>query len=254
VDNTLLYEDGVYRMDFADLERKIVSEKAKMLLLCSPHNPVGRVWTPGELSELGLICLEHGVLVVSDEIHCDFVHAPHRHHVLTEACPELGQSSLILTAPSKTFDLAGLQVSNAFIPNPEIRAKIKREMDRCGYSQLNAMGMAACQAAYESGGEWLGELMVYLRGNIDYCRRFIGASLPKIRLVEPEGTYLLWLDFGGTGLPHAEINSMVIEEAGLWLDEGTMFGAAGSGFQRMNVACPRSVLERAMEGLAEAFG
>ncbi|MDR1296789.1 MAG: pyridoxal phosphate-dependent aminotransferase [Deltaproteobacteria bacterium] len=254
VDNTLVYRDGRYLMDFDDLEKKIVDHKAKLMLLCSPHNPVGRVWTREELARLGEICLKHRCLIVSDEIHCDFALGGRTHHVLPTVDPALNEIAVILTAPSKTFNLAGLQASNAFIANPELRKLIRDEIDATGYSQLNTMGLAACQAAYERGGEWLAQLLAYLEGNAEFSRRFFRERLPRVRLVEPEGTYLLWLDFADYRLPQEELNRRVVSEAGLWLDEGVMFGAAGAGFQRVNMACPRSVLAEAWERLAGAFG
>ncbi|MDR1308812.1 MAG: pyridoxal phosphate-dependent aminotransferase [Deltaproteobacteria bacterium] len=253
VDNALVYRDGRYLMDLVDLENKIVSEKARLLLLCSPHNPVGRVWDIEELAELGRICLRHGCLIVSDEIHCDFVFGGRRHHLLASVDKALEEITITLTAPSKTFNLAGLHCSNAFLPNPELRRLFKDEISRSGLSQLNAMGLAACQAAYEHGEPWLEALLGYLEGNIGFCHGFFQDRLPTLRLVEPEGTYLLWIDFGPTGLRHEEICRLVVDQARLWLDEGTMFGEAGTGFQRLNMACPRSVLAEALERLEKAL-
>ncbi|MDR2368042.1 MAG: pyridoxal phosphate-dependent aminotransferase [Deltaproteobacteria bacterium] len=253
VDNTLLYRNGRYYMDFADLEKKIVSEKAKLLLLCSPHNPVSRVWTPDELAELAGICLRHGCLIVSDEIHCDFVFGDRRHHILASIDKALDEICVTLTAPSKTFNLAGLQISNVFLPNPELKRLFKAEITRSGFSQLNAMGLAACQAAYDHGEPWLAALLEYLEANLALCESFFRDRLAPLRLIETEGTYLIWIDFKPLGLSHDEANKLVIEKAKLWLDEGTMFGPSGANFQRMNVACPRSVLLEALERLEKAI-
>ncbi|MDR1568556.1 MAG: pyridoxal phosphate-dependent aminotransferase [Streptococcaceae bacterium] len=253
VDNTLIYRDGRYFMDFEDLERKIVSEKARLLLLCSPHNPVSRVWTFDELEELGRICLKHNCLIISDEIHCDFVFGRSRHHILCSVNKAFEEISIILTAPSKTFNLAGLQVSNVFVPNPQLRHLFREEISRSGFSQLNTMGLAACQAAYDYGEPWLVDLLEYLEGNIKLCREFFKERLSPLRLVETEGTYLIWIDFKPLGLSREETNKLVIEKARLWLDEGTMFGPAGAFFQRMNVACPRSTLLEALERLEKAL-
>jgi cystathionine beta-lyase len=253
VDNPLIYRDGRYLIDFEDLERKIDSTKAKLLLFCSPHNPVSRVWTFGELEELGRICLKHDCLIVSDEIHCDFVFGGRKHHPLCSVNKRLEDISVILTAPSKTFNLAGLQISNAFLPNPDLRRLFKEEISRSGFSQLNTMGLAACQAAYDHCEGWLNALLGYLEGNLALCRDFFNDRLAPLHLVETEGTYLIWIDFKPMGLSREEANKLVIEKAKLWLDEGTMFGQAGAYFQRMNVACPRSVLLEALERLEKAI-
>ncbi|MDR2387663.1 MAG: pyridoxal phosphate-dependent aminotransferase [Deltaproteobacteria bacterium] len=253
VDNPLIYRAGRYQMDFEDLEKKIVSEGAKVLFLCSPHNPVSRVWTFEELETLGQICLKHHCLIVSDEIHCDFIFGQRKHHILTSVIKDLEELSLILTAPSKTFNLAGLQTSNVFISNAELRRKFKSEISRSGFSQLNALGLAACQSAYDHGEPWLTALLDYLEKNLALCRDFFKDRLAPLHLIETQGTYLIWIDFSPLGLSHDQVNKLVIEKAQLWLDEGTMFGATGALFQRMNIACPRSVLQEALERLEKAL-
>lgn len=252
VENELVYEGGRYRIDLDDFERKIKEYRVKLFILCSPHNPVGRVWTPEELRQMGDICLRHGVYVVSDEIHCDFAFPEHPHRVFVEAVPEMAQQAIVCTAPSKTFNLAGLQASNIWIPNEEIRRRFRKEMSRCGTSLLNTMGLTACQAAYESGGAWLEECRAYLRGNLDYLRAFLQARLPQIRLVEPEGTYFAWLDCSGLGLCRRDLNDLIVEGARLWLDAGHMFGQSSGQFQRIVLACPRSVLAQALEQWEQA--
>jgi cystathionine beta-lyase len=248
----LVYENGAYRVDFDDFERKIRENSVRLFILCSPHNPVSRVWTREELERMGEICLKYGVIVASDEIHADFVYPGYRHTVFAAVKPEFEQNSVILTAPTKTFNLAGLHISNIFIPNPALREKYKTEVARSGMSQLGIMGMEACKAAYEGGGEWLDALMEYLNGNLAFMRDFLRERLPELKLVEPEGTYLVWVDFSALGMSVEELERFIKHEARLWLDGGTMFGAAGAGFQRFNIACPRAILEEAMERLEKA--
>lgn len=251
--NLVLGSDGKYHIDFEDFECKIVSNKVKLFILCSPHNPVGRVWTREELERLGDICLRHGVIVVSDEIHSDFVYKPHKHSVFAGIKPEFAQNSVICTSPAKTFNLAGLQVSNIFIADSGLRKKFKKELAATGYSQLNAMAVLACETAYRYGDTWYQAMLEYVKGNIDYIKNFIDKRLPKLRVIEPEGTYLVWLDFRGLGLNREELEELVIKKAGLWLDAGTMFGESGLGFERLNAACPRSILQNALESLQRAL-
>lgn len=246
VNNTLVYEDGKYSMDFEDFEAKIIKHKVKLFILCSPHNPVGRVWTREELIRLGDICLKHAVIVVSDEIHADFVYNGHKHLVFASLKPEFLDISITCTAPSKTFNLAGLQISNIFIPNECIRHEFELEIIRTGYSQLNTMGLVACKAAYDHGREWLEDLKDYLAQNLNFVRSFLSEKLPQIKLVEPQGTYLIWLDCRSLNLSDQALEDLIIHKARLWLDSGSMFGSDGEGFQRINIACPKAVLEKAL--------
>lgn len=252
INSPLKLLDGHYEMDFEDLEEKIIKENVKLFLLCSPHNPVGRVWTEEELRKAGEICMKHGVTVVSDEIHNDFTYPGHRHHVFASLSPEFAKHCVLCTAPSKTFNLAGLQVSNILIPDDGLRERFLKEIEAAGYSQVNALGLVGCQAAYETGEEWLDQLKEYLAGNRDFVRSFLKEQLPQIRMIEPEGTYLLWLDFRALGLPEAELEKLIIEKAGLWLDSGAIFGVDGEGFERFNIACQRSTLEEAFGKLKKA--
>lgn len=252
IENRLVYAHGRYSIDFEDFERKIIENDVKMFLLCSPHNPVGRVWTKEELIRMGDICHTHNVIVVSDEIHSDFVYDGRGHHVFSTLRPEFGDMSVICTAPSKTFNLAGLQISNIFIPNAEMRRALRREIYNSGYDEPNAMGIAACQAAYEGGRGWLDELLAYLTGSFAFIRTYLGENLPEIRLVEPEGTYLAWLDCSALHINDEDLKTLIEQKAGLWLDDGPMFGPGGEGFQRVNIACPRATLERAFRQLAQA--
>lgn len=250
--NPLVLKNGRYEMDFADMERKIVDNHVKMLLLCSPHNPVGRVWTKEELLRVGEICQKHGVLVVSDEIHADFTYAGHTHRVFASVKSEFADFTITCTAPSKTFNLAGLQNSNIFIPNRQLRHAYKKELSACGCGGTNCMGMAACQAAYEAGADWLEQLKQYLAGNLAYVRQFLREKLPDIALIEPEGTYLVWLDLRKLGLTEQQQRQLIVQDAKLWLDTGTLFGQGGEGFERINIACPRATIEQAMQRLERA--
>lgn len=251
--NQLVYEKGRYIIDFDDFENKISTNGVKLFILCNPHNPVGRVWTKEELTRLGDICLKHQVTVISDEIHQDFIYPGHKHLVFADLKPEFLKISITCTAPTKTFNLAGLQISNIFIKDRELRKKFVDEMTKSGYNELNVMGLVACTAAYSQGREWLNELKTYLVGNLDFMRNFLSEKLPQIKLVEPEGTYLVWLDFNELGLSEKELEDLIINKAGLWLDEGIMFGAGGEGFQRINIASPRVILEQALTQLEQAI-
>jgi cystathionine beta-lyase len=253
VDSPLVYRDGAYLMDFEDLERKIASEKAPLMLLCSPHNPVGRVWTADELAELGRICLRNRCLIVSDEIHQDFVFKGNIHLPLIAVDPALEEIVVTLTAPSKTFNLAGLHLANAIIPNPSLKRAFSEEVSRAGVSQHNVMGLVAGQAAYDHGEPWLEALLRYLEGSVALVKERLRGPLAPLRMAEPEGTYLLWLDFSALGLDEQAINDLVVRRARLWLDPGTMFGPGGAGFQRLNMGCPRSVLAEALDRLAGAL-
>ena len=252
VNNALVLRNGHYEIDFEDFEQKIIQEQVKLFVLCSPHNPVGRVWTKEELQKVGEICLKYGVKVVSDEIHSDFVYGDRKHYVFTTVDPRFEEFSIVCTAPSKTFNLAGLQASNIFIPNVQIRKAFLKQMSAVGYSQLNMIGLHACKAAYETGREWLEELKVYLKGNLDFVREYLEQNLPQIKLIEPEGTYLIWLDCRALGLPEAKLEHLIVHEAKLWLDSGAIFGKDGEGFERINIACPRAILEEACKRLCRA--
>ncbi|MBQ9119492.1 MAG: pyridoxal phosphate-dependent aminotransferase [Lachnospiraceae bacterium] len=266
-------EGGHYQIDFEDFEKKIVEENVKLFLLCNPHNPVGRVWTKEELARLGDICYQHKVIVISDEIHADFIFdskkakclagnaaqsayaeatAP-KHTVFTNVKEAYREFGIVCTSPSKTFNIAGLQVSNIFIANKELRERFCREINATGYSQLSLPGLVACEAAYRHGEEWLDALLRYIQGNADDTRDFLKEKLPKIRMTELEGTYLVWLDFRAYGLSEQELNERIVQKAGLWLDDGRMFGRAGKGFQRINIACPKKTLHEALGRLAAAF-
>lgn len=250
--NTLVDDgSGRYQIDFDDFEQQIVQKKIRLFLMCNPHNPGGSVWTKEELLRMGDICRRHHVVVVSDEIHADFVWKG-THHVFAALSRELQDISVICTSPTKTFNIAGLQISNNFIANPELRKRFKKEVDAAGYSQANAMGILACEAAYQYGEEWLSAVRSYIYENIQFTKKFLDAKIPQVRMFMPEATYLIWLDFRSLGLDDRELDELIVRKAGLWLDGGSIFGKAGEGFQRLNVACPRSVLRCALEHLQRA--
>ncbi|MCI8991838.1 MAG: pyridoxal phosphate-dependent aminotransferase [Eubacterium sp.] len=249
----LVLTDGHYEMDFKDMEKKIAENNVKLFLLCSPHNPVGRVWKTWELEKAGNICQKHGVIIVSDEIHSDFTFPGHTHHMIASLSEKFAEITVTCTAPSKTFNIAGLQVSNIMIPNVQLREKFVKAVEQTGFFDLNLMGMAACQAAYEEGEEWLEQLKEYLEGNLTLIRDFLAEKLPRIHLIEPEGTYLVWLDFRDLNMTEKEREELLGKKAKLWLDSGIMFGNSGEGFERINMACPRKVLKKALEQLEAAI-
>lgn len=240
-----LGEDNKYHIDFSDFEKKIKEENIRLFFLCSPHNPVGRVWTKEELIRLGDICVKYGVTVVSDEIHHDFIFSG-EHHVFAGLKKEFEEISITCTSPSKTFNLAGMMISNIFIPNQELRRKFRKEVNGAGISQLGIMGLAACEAAYGKGEEWYKAMLSYVKENIEFAGQYIKEHLPGVKMTDHEGTYLLWLDFNGLSMEPEELDKRIIHEAKLWLDSGSIFGNAGRGFQRINAACPRSVLKEAL--------
>lgn len=252
VECELTLTDGRYEIDFAALEEKLASEEVRAMILCSPHNPVGRVWTREELRRLGQLCLAHGVMVFSDEIHCDFAFPEHPHTIFADACPEMRELCVICTAPSKSFNLAGLQASNIFIPDASLRRRFRAELRRAGFDGLNAAGLVAAQAAYETGASWLDECRAYMRGNLDYLRTFLAERLPELRLIEPEGTYFAWIDCSALGLEPDGLDDFIVHRARLWLDTGSIFGASAGQFQRVVLACTRRTLAEALTRLERA--
>ena len=253
VSNDLVLTDNKYHIDFDDFEKKIVENKIKLFVLCNPHNPVGRVWTKDELIKLIDICIKHDVIIFSDEIHADFTYEGYTHIPLINADERIKDYCIIATAPTKTFNLAGLQISNIIIPGEEIRRKFIKDVDAVGYSQANTIGIVACEAAYRYGQEWYEELKKYLKGNLDFVRDYLERELPQIKLIEPEGTYLIWLDFRGLSLCERELEELIVKKAGLWLDNGAIFGRTGAGFQRINIATNRSVLKEALDRIKAAI-
>ena len=251
-DNELVLRDGRYEMDLEDLERKLREERVRLMFLCSPHNPVGRVWSRAELEAVAELCVRYDVILAADEIHCDFVFPGHTFVSTGTLGGAVRERLLICTAPSKTFNLAGLQDSNIFVPNTELRRKLRAAITAAGYSQLNTMGLLACRVAYEEGEEWLRGLNAYLYENLLFLKDYLERNLSQVRLIEPEGTYLAWLDFGATGLSGRALDDLISKRAKLWLDGGSMFGGDSGRFQRINIACRRELLAEALDRLVGA--
>lgn len=251
VETTLVLRDGHYAIDFAEFERQIEANDVKLFVLCSPHNPTGRVWTREELSRMAEICAAHGVIVFADEIHCDFVYPGHTHTPFASLSPEAATIAAVGTAPSKTFNLAGLQGSNIFIADDTLRRRYQAELAAQGYGAPNNLAMAATVAAYNAGEPWLAALLAHLAGNIAALREAL-ADTP-IRLIEPEGTYLMWLDCRALNLTDDALEAFFVKDAGLWLNAGITFGSAGAGFMRMNLACPRATLDAGLKRLTAAL-
>lgn len=252
INSPLVLKDGKYSINFADLEEKIVQNNVKLMLLCSPHNPVGRVWSAEELQKIGDICLAHNVIIVSDEIHSDFVWGENKHTVFATLGEKYAQNCMVCTAPSKTFNIAGLQVSNIFIPNENLRRTFRHEVAAAGYSQVNTLGLVACEAAYRYGEDWLNQVKTYIEANIRFVDEYLQSNLPQIKLLAPQGTYLVWLDCNALGFTAEDREQWLWHKAKLWLDGGGIFGPEGQAFERINVACPRSTLLQALEQLKKA--
>ena len=253
ISSDLLYDgEGHYLIDFEDFEKKIVEHKVKLFILCNPHNPVGRVWKKEELKRLGDICKKHNVIVFSDEIHFDFIWSG-THYIFQEIDPAFREFTITATAPSKTFNLAGLQQSNIFITNEELRKKFLYEYEISGLDEPNRFGIAATEAAYNYGDEWYKKVKEYIKSNIDFAKEYVENNLTGVKLVPTEGTYLIWLDFGTTGIEPKLLDDLIVNKAKLWLDSGRIFGKAGAGFQRINVACPRCVLKEALDRIRDCL-
>lgn len=253
VKNPLKFEEGKYYMDYEDLEKKIDS-KTKLLFLCSPHNPVGRVWKKEELKKLADICMKNNILVVSDEIHFDIVYKGNKHIVFGSLSKEVMDNSIILTAPSKTFNIAGLQVSNVIISNDELRRKFRLELEKCHISSPNVFGEGALIAAYNESEDWLDNLLTYLEGNRDFFIDYINERIPILKAVKPEGTYLMWVDCSGLNMGSDELRDFFTNKCRVALNAGKMFGDEGESFMRFNIGCPRSLLKEALERIEKAIG
>lgn len=251
VENPLAFDGERYTIDFADLEQKIDSG-VKMLILSNPHNPVGRVWTMEELQRLGELCVKHDVLVIADEIHCDLVRKAYRHTPFASLSEQFAQQSITCTAPSKTFNLAGLQASQLIIPNEQYRKTLKTAIQTLSVDLSSSFAIPAVEAAYRDGEEWLDQLIDYLEGNIQYLTEYVEQNIPQINVIQPEGTYLVWLDFRSLGLKAKELEALMQKKAKVALDEGYIFGTGGEGFERINVACPRSTLEEGLRRIEKA--
>ncbi|MCM3787053.1 PatB family C-S lyase [Domibacillus indicus] len=249
--NELLLQDGRYEMDFADLEQKMVQEKAKMMVLCSPHNPGGRVWTAEELAKTADLCEKHGVILVSDEIHSDLTRAPHKHVPAASLKEEYAAFTITLIAPSKTFNLAGLQASALIVPDKTIRTKLQTLFAKQGQFTLNQMGIVGMEAAYRYGHEWLDEVLEYIHGNVQLVKEYADQYIPALSVMEPEGSYLVWVDCRTLGLSDKELLDLFLKH-GVALGNGAKYGPGGEGFMRINVACPRSAVAETMERMKRA--
>ena len=252
LNNNLINDRGHYRIDFNDLEEK--AKSAHMLLLSHPHNPMGRSWTIDELKTIGEICLRHHVVIISDEIHNDLMLPGYKHHPLAALSEEIAAITVTCLAPSKTFNMAGLATSSVIIPNQELRNRFRKTLQRLHIFRGNFFGYTASTAGYRHGGPWVDALMQYIQGNFNLLSEFLKAELPKIKLTPPEATYLAWLDFRETGLTDKAIKDKLVFEAGLGLSPGSVFGPGGAGFQRMNLAAPRSIITDACKRLKQTFG
>ena len=244
--NPLIYENGRYRMDFEDLAQKASQVDVHMILLCSPHNPIGRVWNQAELERLGEICLANDVLVVADELHADLVFNNAVFTPFGKISKEFQQNSIICTAGSKTFNIAGIRASNIIIADRHRCEVYQKTLDSGGLGSINLFGTIALEAAYNHGEEWLEQLLDYVQGNYDYLCDFFAERFPDINVTPLEGTYLAWVDFSSLGLDEKRLRQLMLHEARVYLDEGYIFGEGGEGFERVNLACPRSILAEAL--------
>lgn len=251
LENKLIYKDNYYTIDFNDLEEK--AKKAKILLLSSPHNPVGRCWTKEELTKIGEICIRHNVIIVSDEIHHDLILPGYKHTPLATISESMANQTITCAAPSKTFNVAGLASSVSIISNPDLYKQFNSLLERLHVSRGNFFGYTALTAGYSKGSEWVDDLMKYIAGNFKYLDDFLNSELPEIHLTKEESTFLAWLDFTDTGLTDKKIKEKLIFEAGLAFSPGSIFGDGGKGFQRMNIAAPKKIIEKACEKLKEVF-
>ncbi len=252
IENPLKIENGRYTFDIDDLKSKI-TENTKLLLLCNPQNPGGTVWNREELESLWRVCREHGIVVISDEIHSDLIYKGHRHIPFATLSEEAEKNSVIFMAPSKTFNVAGLASSVVFISDRKKRAEYERALQIGHYGMGNIFGSVALEAAYAHGDNWLNQLMDYLWDNYCLLEEFFEKNLPRIRVMKPEATYLIWLDFNDYGMNDKELSEFVVKKARVGLNNGDRFGAGGSGWLRLNTGCPRSVLKEGLERLGEAF-
>ena len=253
VRNVLQSDSGRYEMDYYDLAEKVSDPAVKMLVLCSPHNPVGRVWSRDELVRLGELCLENDVLVVSDEIHCDLVYSGYKFVPFASISDEFAQHSVACVAPSKTFNLAGLQTSNIIIANEKLRAEFAKTLGSVGLHGANTFGQVALQAAFNEGEEWLDQVLEYVEGNLRFLQAYVAEHIPQITAVPPEGTYLVWLDCRRLGVDKWELKELMLEKARVHLNDGFSFGPEGEGFLRMNLACPQSIVAEALERMRDAI-
>jgi cystathionine beta-lyase len=253
VENALKNTNGHYEFDFDDLEAKL-DDRVKMLILCSPHNPVGRVWSEAELRRLADICLKHHIIVLADEIHQDLVFSRSKHTTFASLSPEIANATVTCIAASKTFNVAGLNTSFIITPDPEKRKKLNRFLHNLEIEKTTIFGGTAAEAAYYHGEEWLEELLIYLEANADYIVEYVAQHLPGVKVVKPEGTYLIWLDFRELFPSSAALSQFLIKEAKVGLNDGGSFGSQGEGFARLNFGCPRAIIQEALQRISQAIG
>jgi len=252
VESPLQLINGRYEMDFEDMERQM-QEGIKVLLFISPHNPTGRVWTRAELERVAALCEKYDVLIVSDDIHADFSHVGHEHTVIATLSEAIAQRSIICTSPAKTFNLAGLEISNIIIPNPELREGFRARMLQCGVFDPTFFAVPALEAAYTACDEWLEELRAYIQGNIAYGKQFIAEHMPELIVIEPEGTYLLWVDCRAVSMEDQALKVWIEQQAGVTVSFGAAFGAGGEGYIRINLGTPRALLQEALERMHKVY-
>jgi cystathionine beta-lyase len=251
--NPLKIVNDRYEVDLENFEKKLIEENVKIFVLCNPHNPTGRVFTQEELMAMGELCIKYNVLVISDEIHGDLVYKGHSHIPFASISDEFANNSITCTAPSKTFNLAGLYTSNIIIPNESLLKKYQDSCEKADINSFNIFGAIACEAGYRYGEEWLEQLMDYIDGNKTFVLDYIRERIPQLKAYEPEGTYLLWIDCNGLGMDKKELESFMLEKARLWINQGHVFGSGGEGFVRINLACQRSTVVEAMTRLDTAI-
>ncbi|OZB90822.1 MalY/PatB family protein [Paenibacillus sp. XY044] len=251
VQNPLIEQDGYYTMDLEALEQSL-DDRVKLFILCSPHNPVGRVWRREELEAVAKLCMERGILLVSDEIHADLVYEEGAHTPLANLSEQIKENCIICTAPSKTFNIAGLNTSNIIIPNDSIRRRFKKTLELYHVNSISTLGSAATQAAYTGGKAWLDEALAYMKANMEYVSEYLGEHIPEIKTRVPEATYLMWLDFRALQMSPDDLEQFLLKKAKIALNKGSAFGKDGEGFMRLNIACSRSLVEEAMKRLDQA--
>lgn len=256
IENPLVYENNTYHIDFENLEQKAADTRVKLMLLCNPHNPAGRVWTRNELIRIGEICMRHGVYVVTDEIHCELVLGTNKYIPFASLAKDFGKNADFFTAntitcisPSKAFNIAGLQIANIVAPDDDIRRRIDRAINDNEVCDVNPFGVEALIAAYNKGEEWLEELKSYIADNYRYLCEYFAKHIPNMPVTRLEGTYLVWIDCRALGMSSEELCHRLLDEQNLWLNEGTMYGNEGEGFIRVNIACPRSRITEALKRL-----
>jgi len=253
LENPFIRTEKGYEIDFEDFKQKIIAHKPKVFILCNPHNPIGKVYRKEDLIKLSEICLQYDVKMIVDEIHCDLVYFAAKHIPFGTLGDAFAENAIICTAPSKSFNLAGIRNSNIIIPGEELRTAFQAVYDFVGIPKPSLFPLVATQAAYEKGEEWFDQVIVYIQQNRDYAIERIEKNLPKLKVNHPEGTYFLWMDFNAYGLTKEELEKFLIDKAGVWFNQGYSFGTQGEGFVRINIACPQKTLKRALKQLEDAL-